>query len=75
MGTQKEGVSPGVSSKAFWANLDKDAMLKLEQDLSRRLHKRWAKAERAMTKIYTPQLLPLLLVSKNFMLTILAYTP
>ena len=52
-------------------------MLKLEQNLSRRLHKRWAKAERAILDDHNicAATIALLLASKNFMLTILEHIP
>jgi hypothetical protein len=78
MNTQKEKVSPSLDSEPPpWAMLDRDAQLELTRVLSRRLHTRWAKAERAVLddQNIAAATTALLLVARNFMLTVLEHIP
>jgi hypothetical protein len=60
-----------------WAYRGEDAMLALQLQLAHRLHIRWAKAERAVLEDQnmSAAMTVLLMVSKNFMLTILQHLP
>jgi hypothetical protein len=78
MSTKKEEVSLGVGSKPPpWAKLDDDAQLELTQVFARRLHTRWAKAESAVLddQNIAAATNALLLVAKDFMLTVLEHIP
>jgi hypothetical protein len=77
IGTPNEEIDDPKLQTAPWANRDADAMLALQQKLARRLHTRWAKAERAVLddQNSSAATTALLLVSKAFLLTVLEHIP